>query len=299
MQVQFAIPSDLSGERADKIVAQMAAISRDRARRLFEDGVTVDGQVVSPSTRLVGGGIIEFSAPEPEPAIQPEPVPFVVRFEDPSLLVVDKPAGVVVHPGAGRVTGTLVAGLLDRYPELEGVGQPGRWGLVHRLDQGTSGLLVVARTPAAYQRLTADLAARRIARTYLAMVHGIMEMPTGTVDAPIGRDPQHPTRKKVVAEGRPALTHYRVLREWREVSLLEVELETGRTHQIRVHLAAIGHPVVGDRVYTRRPDPIRIRRMFLHAVRLRLRHPETGEEFEVASPLPSDLAEVVVSLDGL
>lgn len=294
-RVRLEIPEHLRGERADKVVAELAGVSRLVARIAFVDGVKVDEVLVEPKTRL-GGGVIDFSPP-PAVTIQgPEEVPFGVRFEDDDLIVVDKPAGIVVHPGAGRVSGTLAAGLLHRYPDLAGVGQEGRWGIVHRLDQGTSGLMVVARNQESYSRLIAELAARRIHRTYLCLVHGVPSMPTGTVDAPIGRDPQHPTRKKLMPDGRPARTHYRTLSEHRVAALLEVELETGRTHQIRVHLAAIGHPVVGDRTYSRRPDPIPLKRMFLHSSRLRFTHPRTGEEMVVDSPLPVDLLSALEEL---
>ncbi|MEX0666987.1 MAG: RluA family pseudouridine synthase, partial [Acidimicrobiia bacterium] len=236
-----------------------------------------------------------FAEPSQESGTVAEGVAFDVRWEDPHVLVVDKPAGIVVHPGAGRKTGTLASGLLHRYPELEGIGQEGRWGIVHRLDQGTSGLLLVARTPDSFAFLTSEMAARRVHRSYLALVHGVPAMPTGTIDAPIGRDPVHPTRKKVVPDGRPARTHYRVREDFGKASLLEVDLETGRTHQIRVHLSTIGHPVVGDRSYTRRADPVRVRRIFLHAARIVFNHPVTGIETIVESPLPEDL---VVSLES-
>lgn len=290
-----AIPDHLAGERADKIVAELAGVSREKARRLFDEGVSVNGVPVNPNNRIVGGSI-DFPIPPEDVGTVAEDVPFDVRFEDPHVLVVDKPAGIVVHPGAGRKTGTLASGLLHRYPELEGVGQEGRWGIVHRLDQGTSGLLLVARTADSFSFLTAELAARRIHRSYLALVHGVPSMPTGTIDAPIGRDPAHPTRKKVTPDGRPARTHYRLKEGFGRASLLEVDLETGRTHQIRVHLTAIGHPVVGDRAYTRRADPIRVHRIFLHAARIVFTHPVTGEEMSMESPLPADLS---ASLENL
>lgn len=294
-RLEQVIPDRLAGERADKIVAELAGVSREKARRLFEEGVTVNGSPVDPNNRISGGSI-EFARPIAELGTVAEDVPFEVRWEDADVLVVDKPAGIVVHPGAGRKTGTLASGLLHRYPELEGIGQEGRWGIVHRLDQGTSGLLLVARTAASFEFLTRELAARKIHRSYLALVHGVPAMPTGTIDAPIGRDPVHPTRKKVVPDGRPARTHYRVREDFGKASLLEVDLETGRTHQIRVHLATIGHPVVGDRSYTRRADPVRVKRIFLHAARIVFNHPVTGAETIVESPLPPDLVAALESI---
>lgn len=294
-RLEQVIPDYLLGERADKIVAELAGVSREKARRLFEQGVSVNGSQVDPNNRIAGGSI-DFPAPPEELKTVAEDVEFEVRFEDDAVLVVDKPAGIVVHPGAGRQTGTLASGLLHRYPGLEGVGQEGRWGIIHRLDQGTSGLLLVARTAEAFEFLTTELASRRIHRSYLALVHGVPAMPTGTIDAPIGRDPAHPTRKKVVPEGRPARTHYRVIEGFGRSALLEVDLETGRTHQIRVHLATIGHAVVGDRTYTRRLEPVRLRRIFLHAARLEFTHPSTGEEISVDSPLPADLAAALAEL---
>ena len=287
-----SIPSGLEGERADKIVAQLAGVSRSAARALFDSdpGVLVDGRRVAANERLAGG-VLAFSPPETAETVAPEVVSFGVIHEDNDLIVIDKPAGIVVHPGAGQSRGTLVAGLLERYPELEGVGQSDRWGLVHRLDKETSGLLLVARTTESYERLVADLAARRIHRRYLALVHGAMEMATGTIDAPIGRDPLHPTRKRVTSDGRPARTHYRLLGTVDELSLLELTLETGRTHQIRVHLAAIEHAVVGDRTYSREQSAIPLRRMFLHAAKLDLVHPTTRESHSFASPLPAELAD--------
>ncbi len=248
---------------------------------------------MAPKTRLAAGAELTVTIADRLPGLEPEPVPFAVRFEDDRLAVVDKPPGVVVHPGAGQRTGTLAAGLLDRWPELEGVGEEGRWGIVHRLDRDTSGLLVVAKDAAALARLRRDLRARRVGRTYLALVAGAFPIATGTVDAPLGRDPRRPTRVAVRTDGRPARTHYRRLSEWRrpEVALVEVELETGRTHQIRVHLATIGHPVVGDSTYGKRlAPPVDPGRVWLHAARLALRHPGSGEPLEVEAPLPDDLA---------
>ncbi len=222
-----------------------------------------------------------------------------MRFEDEHLVVVEKPAGVVVHPGAGTFTGTLAGGLLARYPDLVGVGDEGRWGIVHRLDRETSGLLVVARTATAHRALRRQLSARRMGRHYLALVHGAPPLPTGTVDAPIGRAPGTPRRMAVRADGRPARSHYRLQAGWEEprLSLLEITLESGRTHQVRVHLASIGLPVVGDRVYGRRgPPEVDPGRVWLHAVRLAFEHPVTREPLLVEAPLPAELRTSLAAL---
>lgn len=285
----FEIPENLGGARVDKAISEILGVSRSVARALLDEGVTIDGAPARPGDRVGEGATIVTPGLSPVADLQAEAVDFPILFEDDSVVVVDKPPGITVHPGSGRQHGTLAAGLLHRYPELEGVGDPDRWGLIHRLDRETSGVLIVARTTAAYERLTAELAARRIERLYLALAHNRFPVPTGTIDAPIGRDPSQPTRRAVVATGKPSLTHYEVLEELGggEVSLLEVRLGTGRTHQIRVHLAAIGLPVVGDSVYGV-PDP-ELKRQFLHAWRLAFPHPVTGEPVEAESPLPGDL----------
>ncbi|MGH8944975.1 MAG: RluA family pseudouridine synthase [Acidimicrobiia bacterium] len=289
-QVTFRVSDDLDGERLDKVLADHFAIARSSARDLVGQGVLVDGAKASPSDRLDKGQEVQSPRPETTDGLVPEPVTFAVLLEDDQVIVVDKPAGLVVHPGAGNRKGTLAAGLVHRYPELGNVGPPQRAGLVHRLDKDTSGTLLVARTPASYQSLVGALRRRQIERVYLALVEGSMPAATGTIDAPIGGDPARPTRRAVVHGGKPARTHYQVLEEvaGERFTLLEVTLETGRTHQIRVHLAAISHPVVGDRVYgTGRSEAPRT---FLHAARLGFQHPGTGDRITVASPLPEDLA---------
>jgi len=291
------VPASLAGERADKVVAALAGISRTLARRLLEEGrATVDGAPASPRERLQAGARVVADIPAAE-VLQPDAVPFQVRYEDEHLAVIDKPAGVVVHPGAGRGgAGTLAAGILERWPGIRGVGEEGRWGIVHRLDLDTSGLLLVALSQAAFPPLRRMLAHHEVERTYLALVHGIPEAPTGTIEAPLGRDPRRRGRVRVDAQGRSARTHYRVRGTWPgpALALLEMRLETGRTHQIRVHLSAIGHPIVADRRYGR--DDGLAPRTFLHACRLRFTHPVTGAEVQVESPLPADLAEVLTRL---
>ena len=293
------VPKELDGVRVDRALAILLKVSRSVARELVETGVILDDQPVRANQRVRAGSVLVAPAPPPPEVLEPEPVPFEVLYEDDHLIVVDKPAGIVVHPGAGHSRGTLAAGLLYRYPELVGVGAEGRWGLIHRLDRDTSGVLVVARSEDAYRALTTMMHNREITREYLALVEGTFDAPTGAIDAPIGRHPTHPTRQAVVPAGRPALTRYEVESAYAEAgcSLLRVTLETGRTHQIRVHFAAIGHPVVGDRVYARAPAGIASPRIFLHALRVELTHPNTGDHLIAEAPLPEDLVAVLTSLE--
>jgi 23S rRNA pseudouridine1911/1915/1917 synthase len=229
----------------------------------------------------------------------PEEVPFRVVHEDDDLAVVDKPAGVVVHPGAGWKEGTLVSGLMSRYPSIEGVGQSDRWGIVHRLDRDTSGLMAVALSALGYEGLTRQVRSHTMRREYLALVDKPFSVPTGTIDAPIAPDPARPGRRRVSPEGRPARTHYEVVKEFptQDVTLIRLRLETGRTHQIRVHMAAIDHPLVGDRLYRGGPDRIEAPRLFLHATTLGLDHPVSGEPLRFESDLAPELARVIAGLE--
>jgi 23S rRNA pseudouridine1911/1915/1917 synthase len=292
--IEAVVPAALDGERADRVVAIVTGLSRQSARELFESGVSSGGRRLRPQDRLAAGAGLSIPDPGEGDLLVPEAAPLTVVHEDADLLVIDKPPGVVVHPGSGHKAGTLAARILAAYPEVEGVGTAGRWGLVHRLDRDTSGLMAVARTQPAYEALTADLAARRVRRTYLALVHGVPSPPTGTIDAPIRRQAGQPARREVGSGGKAARTHFRVVEDLGAMALLEVELETGRTHQIRVHLAAIGHDVVGDRTYGRVGDVSP--RLFLHAARLRLPHPISRAEVDLSSPLPPDLAETLERL---
>jgi 23S rRNA pseudouridine1911/1915/1917 synthase len=302
--IEESVPAALAGERLDRIVAIITGASRaDAATLVTAGGVRVDGTVVtSGKIRLETGQEVAVD-PDllPRPSLpQADPsVDVVVVHADEDVIVVDKPAGLVVHPGAGNPDGTLVNGLLARFPEIASVGQPARPGIVHRLDVGTSGLLVVARTAVAYDLLVAALAARDVGRTYRTLVWGHPANPHGVIDAPIGRDHRDPMRMAVVVDGRPARTHFRVLRTYRErVDAAEVEcrLETGRTHQIRVHLAAIGHPVVGDPLYGGVRTGISAPRPVLHAAELTFAHPSTGRTMRFESALPDDLRAVIASL---
>lgn len=285
----------------------LTGLSRRRVGELIaRELVHVNGTpVVKPSQRLAAGAVLVVAPVDESRRLEPDPgVEVNVVYQDNEVLVVDKPAGVVVHPGAGNETGTLVHGLLARYPELEGVGtevgQTERPGVVHRLDRGTSGLLMVARSVEAYHGLVTQLADRRVGRVYRALVVGTVEADSGLVDAPLGRSPSDPTRRAVVADGKTARTRYRVVRRFAEPACTEVEcrLETGRTHQIRVHMAAIGHPVVADHRY-RSPDlGLGLARPFLHAAELKFEHPRTGRDLEFHSPLPPDLAAALDRLDS-
>jgi 23S rRNA pseudouridine1911/1915/1917 synthase len=298
--VRETIPASLAGERLDRLVSILTGRSRAEAAALVAGGsVQVGGHVVtSGKVKVAEGDEVEVDpGPEPGPVVVPDAsVVFTVVHEDDDVVVVDKPAGLVVHPGAGNVTGTLVHGLLARYPDVEGVGDADRPGIVHRLDRDTSGLLVVARTEAARRRLVAELSARRVERVYLALVHGCPESDAGLVDAPLGRSTRTPTKMTVTEKGKEARTRYEVLQRWPDpgCSLLRCTLETGRTHQIRVHLAAIGHPVVGDDAYDRGwKSPVEVPRFFLHATKLAFDHPITGDHLSFDSPLPADLRSVL------
>jgi len=299
--LRLEVPERLGGERVDRVLADLLGLSRAQSRALLDAGVLVEGSRAKPGDRVPAGAVVESPEPQPVVELRSEPVEFGVIHEDSDIIVVDKPPGLVVHPGAGTGLPTLAAGLLHRYPELEGVGDRGRWGLVHRLDRDTSGVLLAARTNESFDVLRSDLGGRRIGRVYNTLVHGRFATPTGTIDAPIGRDPSRPTRRAVVSGGKPAVTHYEVVEEFpdAEVTLLEVTLETGRTHQIRVHLAAIEHPVVGDTAYSKMNKMVTSPRIFLHARTIRLQHPSSGEAVSYSAPLPADLSGVLASLGAM
>jgi 23S rRNA pseudouridine1911/1915/1917 synthase len=295
--VTFEVPASLAGERVDRAVALLTGWSRSEVADLIDAGsVRVGGQPVAKSRRLVEGDEVEVEGePEAEAPPIPEPVDFTVVHADDHLAVLVKPAGLVVHPGAGHETGTLASGLLHRFPEIAAVGDPMRPGIVHRLDRDTSGLMVVARSAPAYAALTAALAARQIERRYLALAWGRFDSRRGTIDAPIGRSATRRTRMAVREAGKDARTGYEVLVQHDHpiCALVECTLETGRTHQIRVHLAAIGHPIVGDGTYGGDRNPLQPGRPFLHAHTLALHHPVTGERLEFTDPLPPELTAVL------
>ena len=287
--IDLEVPPDSGGMRLDRFVAGCEEVgSRSGAERLIEAGlVLVDGAPRPKSHRLGAGSVVSLPEPEPPPAAEPPAgigVPLV--YSDPYLVVVDKPAGLLVHPVPGHAGPTLVGALRG----VAAGGDDDRPGIVHRLDRDTSGLLLVARDGRTHARLQAQLRRRRIGRTYLALVRGRPRSRKGRIEAPIGRDRRDPTRMSLDTDaGRDAFTEFELVEALPGRSLLRVTLETGRTHQIRVHLAAIGNPVVGDPVYGHGPE-LGLERQFLHAAELRLVHPETGEPIEVHSELPPDLA---------
>jgi 23S rRNA pseudouridine1911/1915/1917 synthase len=311
--IDVTVPLAMDGTRVDKAVALLAGLPRRTVAELVDEGaVRINGQRVTSRSRLLGAGqqLHVDVPPAPQRAPAPDPtVLFTVVHDDADLIVVDKPAGLVVHHGAGHAGGTLVDGLIARFPDLATLGAdaggPLRPGLVHRLDRGTSGLLVVARSPAVYRLLSEQLRARTAQRDYAALLAGEVAADAGVVEAPIGRSSRDRTRMSVTPRGKAARTTYRVVQRWRTpvpLTMVRASLDTGRTHQVRVHAAAIGHPVIGDNRYggaAARPASVVAHmapgRLFLHAVRLSLDHPAHGR-VTWSSALPDDLTAVVTDL---
>ncbi len=303
--VSWQVSEVEAGSRLDRLVAAHLAKPRNQVHRwIVEQRVLVNGRSAKPSTAVRVGDTILCQPPEPRaaPGLIAQPGELAILHEDQDLVVIDKAAGVAVHPGAGREHGTLVNFLLHRYPEIAGVGGAARPGIVHRLDLDTTGALVVARSEDAYIRLSAAFAERQIEKTYLAIVYGVPRQETGHIDLPIGRHRHDRKRMMVRSDGRPASTRYRCRASAAGVSRLELDLETGRTHQIRVHLKSIGHPLVGDPTYGEArwkglPGPSRrplrsFARPALHAWRLAFDHPVTGQRLEVEAPEPEDMRQL-------
>ncbi|MFS8084749.1 MAG: RluA family pseudouridine synthase [Acidobacteriota bacterium] len=307
----FSVSPVNVGERLDSFLAtQIEGWSRARLQRLIEDAdVLVNGHIAKSSYKLHPDDQIEVElTPSPSTAFAPENIPLDIVFEDDDLIVVNKPAGMVVHPAAGAEAGTLANALAFHFAQLSNTAGAARPGIVHRLDKGTSGLLVVAKTESAHEHLADQFRAREVFKSYLALVHGQVEKKTGTIDQPIARDPRNRIRMAVVRGGRPALSIYRVRRRFERFTLLDIELKTGRTHQIRVHLAWLKHPVVGDEVYGGGRDKTvpnaqvraqisRMGRQFLHAEQLGFRHPRTGEEVRFTAQPPADLQQLLQQLE--
>jgi len=292
-----------SNARLDKFLAErVPELSRSAAQRLIAGGqVTVDGEPARPSHKVRRGAAIVVLLPAEEPAeLVPEAIPLDIVYEDQVLLVVNKPAGMVVHPAPGHPGGTLVNAVLAHCPELA-ESEDDRPGIVHRLDRDTSGLILVAKSDRARRALQRQFKERQVHKAYWALLDGLLQPAWGRIEAAVGRDPQHRQRMAILAGGRDAVTEYHVLEQFAhaigpaagEYTLAEVEPVTGRTHQIRVHFASIGHPVVGDVVYGRRRISLPVSRQFLHARRLRFKHPLSGRRLELEAPLPDELAAVL------
>lgn len=335
-QVSIEVPASLEGERLDRSLALLLSVSRSQASKLIAEGsVQRKSKILTaPATRLKSGATLRIDAEalenlQPKLAADPD-VPVEIVHEDPDLLILEKAPNVVVHPGSGNATGTLVAGLLGRFPEIAEVGEPDRPGIVHRLDKGTSGLMAVARSSKAYESLVEMFSEHKIQREYLALCHGVPQNTQGTIDAPIGRSTRRPTEMAITANGRDAITHYEVIERLADAALLKCQLETGRTHQIRVHLAAIGHPLLGDKTYGKNQpkdlsknlpqdhshnlsqnptqnqpqhphqdllENIYLTRPALHSSHLAMTHPTTSQPLSFSSPLPTDLAQLLLEID--
>jgi len=301
---RLAIPDGQAIRRIDRFVADRTGLSRSYVQKLISEGLLVDdtGRRLRANTEVRGPGGVTLEVPPPEVPfhLEPDPtIPVDVVYEDDDVLIVNKPSGLVVHPAPGHWQGTLVNALLARGDHYGGIAGVARPGIVHRLDRDTSGLLIVARNDAAQAGLMAQLKARRVHKTYLALVQGSVSAAVGRIEAPIGRDPKDRKRMAVVPDGRAATTGYRVRERFRDWTLLELDLVTGRTHQIRVHCTALGHPVAGDPVYgtgTSRKGPDGLERLFLHAWRLELVSPTSAKLLRVEAPLPEALESV---LEGL
>ena len=310
--VVLSASAEDAGQRLDAfLAAQVEGWSRSRLHRLIEDGdVLVNGKAAKPSYKLRADDEIEADLTTlPLATFIPEEISIDVVYEDDDLLVVNKPAGMVVHPAAGVASGTLANALAFHFQKLSQTAGDARPGIVHRLDKDTSGLMVVAKTEIAHEKLADQFRDREVFKSYLALVHGSMEKDADQIDQPIARDPRHRTRMAVVRTGRSALTLYRVRQNLERFTLLDVELKTGRTHQIRVHLASLKHPVVADELYGGgRENSIRdvqlrarirkLKRQFLHAQQLGFRHPQTGDPMKFVAPLPTELTQFLESLEG-
>lgn len=288
------LKSNEGNVRLDQFLANhLAQLSRSRLHSLIDQGqVRLNGNLARPSQRVRTGDIVSLIVPPPrELDLNPEQIPLEIVFQDPHLIVINKPAGLSVHPGPGHPGGTLVNALLACCPDIRGIGGALRPGIVHRLDKDTSGLMMIAKTDRAHQYLSEQIKSRLVTKGYLALAMGRMESREGIIDAPIARDPRNRKKMAVIAGGKESRTRFRVVEQFDSASLLEVYLESGRTHQIRVHLADLGHPLLGDAVYGR--TSTKLGRQFLHAHHLSFQHPSTGGIMDFRTNLPEDLAVVL------
>jgi len=295
---------DAVGQRLDKVLTeQLPDLSRTQIQRLLkEEQILVNGRPAKANLKLEGGEQVTITLPEPEETeLVPEAIPLDIRYEDEDMLVINKPAGMVVHPAVGHSSGTLVNAILAHCPDLPGIGGEKRPGIVHRLDKETSGLIVIAKNELALRHLQAQFKDRTVGKQYLALVDGQVHPPTALIDAPIGRDPRQRKKMAVIpfgssAHSRPAQTQYDTVTGYDDYTLLRCELFTGRTHQIRVHLAYIGFPIVGDKVYGRRKPSIPLKRHFLHAAVLQVKRPSDNEELTLHAELPPELEAILKQL---
>lgn len=294
--MRHVVTPEEAGQRADRVIAQVAGVSRSLVAEAFKHGgVVLDGAEIKGSAHLGTGNTLEFTLPERPPlVVHPEAIDLSILYEDEDVIVVDKPAGMTTHPARGATSGTLANALLAHTGSLPGDAL--RPGLVHRLDRDTSGLLVVAKTPRALAALSKAMARRQVQREYLGLVTGIPRPPRGTVDGPIGRDPRNRLRYAIVAGGKPAVTHYEVRERFRNAAELRFTLETGRTHQIRVHMSALGHPLLNDPLYGRSDPHAPLPGQALHAWRLSFQHPHTQEQLEFEVPPPTEYSVAKASL---
>ncbi|MEY2989735.1 MAG: RluA family pseudouridine synthase [Candidatus Nanopelagicales bacterium] len=302
MSRAYPVPDGLIGERIDVALARMLGMSRARVGALVDAGlVTVDDKVIAKSHRLAADDVIEVDEPSPAAAVVEPVSDMPILFEDEDVIVIDKPVGVAAHPSPGWTGPTVTGSLAAAGHVLASVGASEREGIVHRLDVGTTGAMVLAKSPRAYTSLKQQFKDRSVTKEYHAIVHGLLDPLEGTIDAPIDRHPTKDYKWAVVHSGRPSITHYRTLEAWPRASLVEVHLETGRTHQIRVHMAAMRHPCIGDVTYGADPTMARelgLERQWLHARRLGFHHPGTGQWLEVESPYPDDLRESLHTLQS-
>lgn len=296
----FEVGPEEKGMRLDLFVAgRLPEFSRTMAAELIKDGmVLVDGAGAKPGLRMNPGQKVAVSIPDPRPVeVVPQEIPLKIVYEDHDLAVIDKPRGMVVHPAHGNWDGTLVNALLYQIDDLSGINGELRPGIVHRLDKDTSGLLVVAKNDIAHRSLAEQIKAHSVIREYTALVHGIVSQNLGRIEAPVGRSPRDRKKMAVVAGGKPAVTNYRVLERFKNYTLVSCRLETGRTHQIRVHMSYIGHPVVGDLLYGPRKNEFGLEGQFLHAGMLEFDHPQTGQRMQFKSPLPAELQYILDRLE--